>query len=158
MVAVHWFEAEAGFIHVPKEQGVTYLMTACGSENYPAVLRLLQEGADVNATSKFGETALLRAVRCAYADREAAPKIVRLLLEQGADINAQTTLIGETALMRATYYGYVEIARILLDNGADVNLRRADGDTVLTSVEAAPSVARKRKRIIKLLEEAGAIR
>jgi len=158
MEAVHWFETEAGFIHVLKGEGFTYLMMACGSENYPAMLRLLQKGADVNAVSKFGETALLQAARYAHKDREAAPKIVRLLLERGADINAQTTPSGETALMRATYYGYIEIVRILLDNGTDVNLCGTDGNTVLSSIETTPSAAKRRKRIIKLLEEAGAVR
>jgi len=43
-------------------------MLACGNEDYLAALRLIQEGADVNATSKFGETALLEAVRYAYKD------------------------------------------------------------------------------------------
>lgn len=60
--------------------------------------------------------------------------------------------------MRATYYGYREIVRILLDNKVDVNLRRTDGNTVLSSIEATPSAARKRKRIIRMLEEAGGIR
>ena len=158
MEEVHWFEKEVWIDLVYREQRFTYLMLACGAENYPSALRLLLEGADVNARSKFGETALLQAARYAYKDREAAPKIVLLLLESGADINAQTTPDGETALMRATYYGYREIVRILLDNKVHVNLRRTNGNTVLSSIEATPSAARKRKRIIKMLEEAGGIR
>lgn len=53
MEEVHWFEKEVWIDLVDREQRFTYLMLACGAENYPSALRLLLEGADVNARSKL---------------------------------------------------------------------------------------------------------
>lgn len=135
----------------------TPLIKACSAEDFPAAVQLIEEGADINAVNKFGETPLLEATRYAYKNEKSALDLVNLLLDKRAGINAQT-IEGETALMRATYYGYGEIVHVLLDRGADVNLRRNDGDTVLSSVEAAPSIINRRRKIIKMLEKAGAIR
>ena len=48
-------------------------------------------------------------------------QIVRMLLDKGADINAQGGYYGN-ALQAALVYGYDQVVRILLDNGAvDIN-------------------------------------
>ncbi|BDI29037.1 hypothetical protein CCAX7_10880 [Capsulimonas corticalis] len=51
-------------------QGYILLMQACSRENYAAVVDQLQNGADVNADSKYGRSALL--------------------LDHGTDINAHS--------------------------------------------------------------------
>ncbi len=148
---------EKDYDYLVKEQGWTQLLEACSQEDYDAALELIQNGADVNVANKFGVTPLDRATRYAYKSVDVAAKIVLLLLENKANINAQN-IEGETALMQAAYYNYVVIARMLIEHGADVNLRRADGNTVISSIEEAPSLVRKRKRVIKMVEEAGGIR
>ncbi|KAG8798956.1 hypothetical protein FRC18_008497 [Serendipita sp. 400] len=60
-------------------------------------------------------------------------KIVRLLLENGADVNKQGGEYGN-ALYAASIRGREQIVRILLDNGADVN---AQGGRHGSAVEAA---------------------
>ena len=60
---------------------------------------LIDGGADVNAKTEDGSTALYQA---AYRGYEAA---VKLLIDGGADVNAKTK-DGWTALYRAAYRGY----------------------------------------------------
>ncbi len=148
---------EADYNYSVEEQGWTPLLEACSSEDYQTVSDLLQNGADANVVNKFGAAPLERAVRYAYENKEVAAKIVLLLLAHNANINAQN-ISGETALMSAAIYNYTEIACMLIEQGADVNLRNTDGNTVISMIEAAPSLVRRRKRMIKMLEKAGGIR
>ena len=108
------------------------------------VVRLLVEhGADVNAQDNDGYTALLAAA-VSGAVSGAMPgavllgpvelvkvEIVRLLVEHGADVNAQDN-DGYTALLVAAMLGDVEVVRLLVEHGADVNAQDNDGRTALT--------------------------
>jgi ankyrin repeat protein len=71
---------------------------------------LLDSGADVNATSKAGATALM------WATGDTAN--VRLLLEHDADMNAKAK-DGTTALVSAALRGNVAAMRLLIARGAD---------------------------------------
>lgn len=138
-----------------------------GDGNYEETVKLLiASGVDVNATNHVGRTALAIAVESPYSARDTSDKvtvtrIVRILLEAGADINAGTSSIlhmaamggygdvirailesrrvnvnslnanNETPLMVALQYGYVDVARSLAAAGADVNARGKDGRTAL---------------------------
>lgn len=127
---------------------VTALMVAAGKGHRPVVALLLKEGADPNAVNEFKWSVLTYAVRAkqtaivaqllkAGADpnlrgydrdivlRDAAapyidPKITKLLIAQGADVNAAANG-GGTALQVAAYRGNLAVARLLLDAGADIN-------------------------------------
>ena len=70
--------------------GWTVLMYAAGSHGSAGESELLQAGADVNARSKRGETALMAAAVKGIADED--------LIHAGADVNA-TNDVGMTALM-----------------------------------------------------------
>jgi len=90
-----------------------------------AAKSLLLEGADVNARDprsplNDGATALT------IAAETGAVEVLRLLLAQGADIDARSAS-GWTPLMRACNAGQVETARALLEAGADPELRNAEG-------------------------------
>ncbi len=58
---------------------------------------------------------------------------VRLLLDNGADINAKDNG-GFTSLMGASWMDHTEIVELLLENGADVNAKNNDGQTALMIV------------------------
>ncbi|OQE13833.1 hypothetical protein PENFLA_c043G02908 [Penicillium flavigenum] len=57
-------------------------------------------------------------------------EIVKLLLDNGADVNAQGGEYGN-ALQAASSIGHEEIAKLLLDNGADVNAQGGYGGNAL---------------------------
>lgn len=55
----------------------------------------------------------------------------RLLLESGANINAQSPLNGTTALIEAASLGDPKIVALLLDKGADPQLKNKNNQTAL---------------------------
>ncbi|MHC1728388.1 MAG: ankyrin repeat domain-containing protein [Syntrophobacteraceae bacterium] len=85
---------------------------------------LLSAGADVNAGTEYGTTALMGASQNGHDD------IVELLLAHGADVNARM-FDGWTSLFLASYNGGKKVVNLLLARGADVNVRAANGDTAL---------------------------
>ena len=71
-----------------------------------------------------GETMLMLAARKMHTE------IVKLLLDNGADLNIKGNY-GYTALMIAVREGNTEIVKLLLDNGADLNIKGNYGYTAL---------------------------
>ncbi|KAK7420625.1 hypothetical protein QQZ08_010317 [Neonectria magnoliae] len=65
-----------------------------------------------------------------WAAEEGQVEVVKLLLDKGADINAQGGHYGN-ALQGASSRGQVEVAKLLLEKGADVNLPDELGRTPL---------------------------
>jgi ankyrin repeat protein len=66
-----------------------------------------------------------------HAARNGDTEIVRLLIEHGADVNAQNPR-GHTVLYCAGGHGHLETLQLLLDNGADPDTRFThDGKTLL---------------------------
>ena len=57
--------------------------------------------------------------------------LVRYLISQGANVNAQTKFDQYTALIFAAYYGHSDVAKILLQNGADVSRTNSNGYSAL---------------------------
>jgi ankyrin repeat protein len=138
-------------------RGSLPLIDAAQAQDVARVQRLIAAELDVNAADPFGVTALHLAVRYAYHGEANALQIVEALLDAGADLDAQDE-DGTTALMHAVFYGYPTILKRLIERGANINRRDADGHTALSAVEAAPAVARKRRRVIKIVEHAGGVR
>lgn len=105
---------------------------------------LIKAGADVrHAQAGTGETPLHSAL--CKAGRPAFLRTVRVLVENGADVNATTLpgaetgafmrdvrTKGETPLHRAAAYADAETIAYLIDNGADVQARDATGDSPLS--------------------------
>jgi len=69
----------------------------------------------VHAVDNRGDAPLYRATTV---------EVARLLLEHGADVNAQN-MGGQTALQYAAISNHMEVARFLVDQGADVNAGEA---------------------------------
>ncbi len=129
--------------NVKDSLGQTPLMMAAAFGSIEAVRVLIASGADVNAASGSGVTALHWSVR----DVETA----RLLLAAGADVNARSS-IGRTPLVvAASTSGTAEMVGLLLDKGADVNIADAIGVTPLVAAAGVDDTA-----VAKLLLARGA--
>ena len=79
-----------------------------------AVMRNLDENANVNAKDDQGKTPLLRAAYYGYKE------IAELLIANGANVNAQDK-IGMTPLFISAFKSHKEVVELLLAAGADVN-------------------------------------
>jgi ankyrin repeat protein/serine/threonine protein kinase len=109
---------------------------------------LLAKGADVNAASPDGTTALMRASEGnAYLPNN-VPALT-MLLDKHPNIDAQDAR-GRTALYRAIEEGKEEAARLLLAHKADPNKKANDGSTPLLA-----SVMYGRTQVLKTLLESG---
>ena len=114
------------------------MQAACGGSNLKAIRILVNKGFDIDNVKiecDFGEygNALQNAARRCQVE------VVQLLLDEGADINAQGGRYGNAlqAAMAATYAlrdYYVEVVQLLLDKGADVN---AQGGQYGNALQAA---------------------
>lgn len=136
----------------------TYIEAAIQGD-LEAVEAALDEGAEVDAVTYEGSTALMVAafhgntdVVRTILDRGAAidktdpngrtaliyassgphAETVRLLVDKGAEVNHAGHAEGWSALMYAGYSGHTEVIRVLLDSGADADLEDNDGETALT--------------------------
>ncbi len=128
----------------PNPEGETALMLVVRTGRVDAAKLLIDAGADVNAKEHWaGQTALM------WAGAQLQPEMVKLLLANGAQIDARSTVRewtrkvsseprpkelpqgGLTPLMFAARTGCIECAELLLDAGADINFTDPYGVTPL---------------------------
>ena len=84
------------------------------------VNNLLDQGANVDARNRHGQTALMLAAHTGHCE------VVAVLVAHGANLNT-TAKYGLSALILALVAGHVEVARLLADAGTDLSLRGTGG-------------------------------
>ncbi len=114
-------------------------LIAAGRRGHTAVVEyLLKNGAQIDLPNRHGEVVVF--VAAANGDS----KLLRLLLDNGADANAtefdnrsnqlslaKSTMGRDSVLMRAVQRGHLGIAKMLVEAGSDVNYRGFMGKTAL---------------------------
>lgn len=77
------------------------------------VKNLLAQGAEINAKTRHGATALF------YAADRGNVEMIALLLERGAEINLKDTFYNATAISWAAYNDRIEAVKLMLAKGAE---------------------------------------
>ena len=102
---------------IEKGELLQYVLFEPGVENRDAQLKeAIKLGADLNATTLFSRTMLQTAIS------EENIEVVKLLLENGVDVNYRVSDEDLTPLMYAVNSGSKEMVALLLENGADTRL------------------------------------
>jgi ankyrin repeat protein len=107
-------------VHAAAAEGP--LLQAARANDIARVQHLLDHGADIDATSPTGNTALIYAAAHGYSE------LAQLLVDRGADLDARG-YIGNTALIYAAQEGHAEIVRLLVEHGADAEARNEYGSS-----------------------------
>lgn len=147
-------------INLTDPDGTTPLVMALLNVNWDTAKFLIERGADINYWDVYGQTPLYvavdmntlpvgRRIELPSTDRAEGIDIIRLLLDRGANPNAQLKLRpryrnipndryrdpmivwGTTPLMRAAKAGDVPVVRLLLEHGALADLANSLGVTPL---------------------------
>ncbi len=88
------------------------LLEAARAGDVEQINTLLGQGADVNASTRYGATALH------YASDKGHFEAVKLLLSRGAQVNVNDNFYGETPLTWSLSNGHLGIAKLLIEAGA----------------------------------------
>jgi len=119
--------------------GATPLFRSARGADIPAMKLLLDHGALVDLPQENDVTPLIVAAgyrasaidtRGRFRNEEESYAATSLLLEYGADVNAQEDF-GQTAIFGAATNGWNTVVQLLAENGADLSIEDANGNTVL---------------------------
>jgi ankyrin repeat protein len=112
------------------EEGATPFLRAAQSGDVVLLKLLLEHKADPKLATDNGVTPLMVASGVGWVEGvtyewspQATLDAVKLLLDLGADVNAQDTLDGRTALMGAAHKGRNDVVQLLVEHGADLGTR-----------------------------------
>lgn len=138
--------AEGSEVDVADSNGMTPLYHGAFSSTAAKIQILIDAGADTNAVTNSGHTALLAA-----AEHNERPAVVRTLVAAGAKIDVQEKEKGDFPLRLAIIHNSFPVVKALIDEGANLELEAHDGTRVLSM-----AVMRNRERIFEFLINEGA--
>ena len=111
------------------EEGATPFLRAAQSGDLVLMKMLLDHGADPSLPTDHKVTPLMVASGIGWVEGvtyewspQATYDAVKMLIDLGANVNAQDTLDGRTALMGAAHKGRNDVIQLLVEHGADLAL------------------------------------
>jgi ankyrin repeat protein len=114
------------------ENHLTALIIAIRNNHFEMTRILIEHGSNINLTDKYGNSALMIAVKCIKS--RSLLDIMKILCENKADVNMQNQ-DGNTALLlisdQGWFEGSLEAVKYLIEQGADFNLKNKKGETLL---------------------------
>ena len=113
--------------------GLTPLQSAAAKGQLAVARYLLDNGAEINATSRTAGQEDQTALH--IAAQEGHKAMVELLLERGAKVDAREKY-GRTPLHLAVAKGYTAVSKALIANGADVNAKNSQSQSTPLHVAA----------------------
>ncbi len=117
--------AQSGAAQPPAPSSVNEeLWDAARAGDAARVTKALEKGADVNAKTRYGATALT------FAADKGHVAIVKLLLDKGADVNAQDTFYTMRAVDMAMMNKHVDVVNLLLERGS-----KGAGNVLMSAVQ-----------------------
>src|SRR5688572_9120255 len=128
-------------INMRDSRGNTPLMHAAAVGSQEMMRRLLAAGADAKAKNNFDSTSLM------WCTNE--PGKVRLLLDNGADVNARSQQGMSPLFIAAAHSGNVDVIRLLLERGADANAPGPAGLTAALIMSANANDIASAKLLLK---------
>ncbi|MEM4137926.1 MAG: ankyrin repeat domain-containing protein, partial [Candidatus Anstonellaceae archaeon] len=90
------------------------LILVSKSGDIQQVKQLIEKGANINSTDKYGYTPLH------FAAKSGNTKVAEFLIKSGSDVNAKNK-DGYTPLHFAAQSGNIELAEFLIKSGSDIN-------------------------------------
>jgi len=142
-------------------QSFTPLMVAANRGALKLVNHLISVGANINAQSEGGFTALMLAIvgynemnrlrNLEHDTSDPSMEVIKALIAAGADVNIATDG-GNTAIQEAALQGNLAIAKLLIEKGANVNSTNKWNETPLFICGLSKGSA----EIAQLLLDAGA--
>ena len=128
----------------PNDVGATPLLSAIDADNIEIARDLLDSGADSKTEDKYEVSLLSNAALLGHL------RMLRLLLDYGADIESGGRTQNCTPLIHATETGDLNVVKFLLDAGANLNVEASDGTSPLSHAAVAGNLD-----MIQLLYEHG---
>jgi len=125
--------------------GATPLLRAAKALDAPAIELLLKYGANPNLPNMRGTTPVMAAAGLGSVDADTrgvfttedtplrSVASLKLLLDNGGEINAKDNIRGQTPLHGAAFWGWNAAVELLVARGADVNAKDNQGKTVIDS-------------------------
>lgn len=122
---------EGSYCNAMNSKGLSALHIVIINEDAASVASLIEKGINLNIQDKYGNTPLIKALECFYANKtESARDIIKLLVENKAELDIKDK-DENTALIIAVTNNDLAMTQYLVEHGADIETFDGEMKTAL---------------------------